>query len=114
MKLYFYTPMRKPFFILTFLLAGLAAAGQELNFKVSINAEQIQTSEQALFKDMERALANFLNTRKWTSDSYGNQEKINCNLFLNITKMPSIGNFAANARITAARPIYNSNYQTFG
>lgn len=110
--LYFYTPMGKSFIIVTFLLAGFAAAGQELNFKVSINADQIQTSDKALFKDMERAFANFLNTRKWTSDSYGNQEKINCALFLNITKMPSIGNFAANAQITSARPIYNSNYET--
>ncbi len=110
--LYFYTHMRKSFILITFLFSGLAAAGQELNFKVSINAEKIQTSDQALFKDMERAMTIFLNTRKWTSDSYGNQEKINCNLFLNITRMPSIGNFEANARITAARPIYNSNYQT--
>ena len=110
--LYFYTRMGKSFIIVTFLLAGFAAAGQELNFKVSINADQIQTSDKALFKDMERAFANFLNTRKWTSDSYSNQEKINCALFLNITKMPSIGNFAANAQITSARPIYNSNYET--
>ena len=27
-------------------------------------------------------------------------------------KMPSIGNFAANVQITAARPIYNTNYET--
>jgi hypothetical protein len=61
---------------------------------------------------MERAFANFLNTRKWTNDSYKNHEKINCSLFLNISKMPSIGSFVANAQITAARPVYNSNYES--
>jgi Fe-S-cluster formation regulator IscX/YfhJ len=91
---------------------SLASYGQELNFKVTVNADQIQTTDRGIFKDMERAFANFLNTRKWTNDSYGSQEKINCTLFLNITKMPSIGNFAANAQITTARPVYNSNYET--
>lgn len=86
--------------------------GQELNCKVTINADQIQTTDRGVFKDMERAFATFLNTRKWTNDSYKNFEKINCTLFLNINKMPSIGNFAANVQITAARPIYNTNYET--
>ena len=104
--------MRKFFIFITVSLVGFAAVSQELNFKVSVNADQIQTTDRGLFKDMERALANFLNTRKWTSDSYNNHEKISCTLFLNITKMPSIGNFSANAQITSARPIYNSNYET--
>jgi hypothetical protein len=87
-------------------------AAQELFFKVIVNADQIQTTDRAVFKDMERAFANFLNTRKWTTDSYKNHEKINCSLFLNISKMPSIGSFVANAQITAARPVYNSNYES--
>lgn len=86
--------------------------GQELNFKVIVNADQIQTTDRAVFKDMERAFANFLNTRKWTQDSYKNYEKINGTIFLNITKMPSIGNFTANAQITAARPVYSTNYES--
>lgn len=93
-------------------LSAVVAYSQELNFKVTVNAEQIQTTDQAVFKDMERAFANFLNTRKWTQDSYKPHEKINCTLFLNIKEMPSIGNFSANAQITAARPVYNSNYET--
>jgi hypothetical protein len=104
--------MRKYFIVTILVLLGFTAVSQELNFKVTINADKIQTTDRTVFKDMERAFANFLNTRKWTTDSYSNHEKINCTLFLNITKMPSIGNFAANAQITSARPVYNSNYET--
>jgi hypothetical protein len=86
--------------------------GQELNCKVTINADQVQTSDRGIFKDMERAIANFMNTRKWTNDSYKNHERINCGIFLNISSMPSIGSFTANAQITIARPVYNSNYET--
>ena len=94
------------------LLLCFASQGQELNCKVTINADQIQTSDRTVFKDMERAIANFLNTRKWTNDTYKNHERINCGLFLNIGKMPSIGNFQASAQITSGRPIFNSNYET--
>ncbi len=98
-----------PLFLI-FLAASVY--GQELNCKVIINADQVQTSDRGIFKDMERAIANFMNTRKWTSDSYKNYERINCSIFLNISKMPSIGTFSANAQVTVARPIYNSNYET--
>ncbi len=102
--------------ILLVTLLGIASISisysQELNCKVSINADQIQTSERSVFKDMERAITTFLNTRKWTSDTYKNHEKINCGIFLNISKMPSIGVFSASAQITLARPVYNSNYET--
>lgn len=98
--------------ILFFVLNGFVLSAQELNFKVIVNADQIQTTDRAVFKDMERAFANFLNTRKWTNDSYKNYEKINATLFLNITRMPSIGNFTANAQITSARPVYNTNYES--
>lgn len=104
--------MRNFFTLIILSWLGISAVAQELNFKVTINADQIQTTDRAVFKDMERAFANFLNSRKWTNDSYSSHEKINCTLFLNITKMPSIGNFAANAQITSARPVYNSNYET--
>lgn len=94
------------------LIIATPACAQELNFKVTINAEQIQTTDRQVFKDMERSFANFLNSRKWTPDSYKNYERINCALFLNISKMPSIGNFVASAQITVARPVYGSNYET--
>jgi hypothetical protein len=98
--------------VLFLLLVATPTFCQELNCKVTINADQIQTSDRSVFKDMERSIALFLNTRKWTTDTYKNHERINCAIFLNITKMPSIGVFAANAQITVGRPVYNSNYET--
>lgn len=103
--------MRKVFFFAALTLCNSVFA-QELNCKVTINADQIQTSDRSVFKDMERAIAAFLNSRKWTNDTYKNYEKINCGIFLNISRMPSIGSFAASAQITAARPIYGTNYET--
>src|SRR6185295_2909415 len=104
--------MSRSLALLFFLLLPALLSAQELNCKVTINADQIQTSDRGIFKDMERAIAAFLNTRKWTTDSYKNHERINCGIFLNISRMPSIGSFSASAQITVARPVYNSNYET--
>src|SRR3954470_22948882 len=101
--------MRSVFLLL--IIVSISVSAQELNFKVTVNADQIQTTDRNVFKDMERSFANFLNSRKWTQDTYKNYERINCAIFLNISKMPSIGNFIASAQITAARPVYGSNYE---
>src|SRR5258706_4781843 len=105
-------PMRNIIFLFLALLFCVHSFAQELNCKVTINADQIQTSDRSVFKDMEKSFAAFLNSRKWTNDLFKPYEKVNCSIFLNISRMPSIGSFVANAQITAARPIYNTNYET--
>ena len=98
--------------ILLFIVIGfpLSAFAQELKCAVTINASQIQTSDMGIFKDMENSIEQFMNTRKWTNDTYKNHEKINCNLLITISKMPSIGSFSASVQVQSARPVFNSNY----
>src|SRR5687767_13022190 len=85
---------------------------QELSCNVTINATQINTSDRGIFRDMEVAIEQFLNSRKWTNDAYKAHEKINCNMLITITKMPAIGSFSATVQIQAARPVYNTNYSS--
>ena len=99
-----------PFILLT-ALPGLLFA-QELNCTVAVNADQIQTSDRGVFRDMEIAFERFLNSRKWTNDEYDNHERINCNLVITINRMPAIGSFSATVQVQSARPIYNSNYES--
>ncbi|HYG02355.1 MAG TPA: DUF4835 family protein, partial [Chryseosolibacter sp.] len=100
--------------LLTIVLIFLVSASmaQELNCSVSINASQVQTSDRAVFKDMENALEQFMNTRKWTNDDFKTHEKIKCNILLTITKMPSIGSFNATVQVQSARPVFNTNFES--
>lgn len=101
--------------LITFIslfLAVQAINAQELNCIVNINASQIQTSEQSVFKDMKTAIEQFMNGRKWTNDNFKNHEKINCSFLITITKMPSIGSFTASVQIQSARPVYNTSYSS--
>ena len=85
---------------------------QELNFTVSINADQVQAADRSIYPEMENAFERFLNDRAWTGDKFQNNEKIKGNLIITIQDQPSIGQFTANAQIQVIRPVYNSNYES--
>jgi hypothetical protein len=104
--------MTNKFFLLLLFILPAASFGQELRCTVTINSTQVATSDRGIFRDMKTNIEQFMNTRKWTNDAYKNHEKIDCNMLITITQMPSIGNFEASVQIQSARPVYNTNYST--
>src|SRR5690606_16200299 len=101
------------FLFLCFLVTTLATStgvAQELNCIVTVNVgPKVQTTDRTVFTDMKNAFQQFMNTRKWTNDTYLPHEKINCSILININDMPAIGFFSASVQIQAARPVYNTN-----
>ncbi len=92
------------------VIVSAPAMSQELNCTVSINASQVQTSDASVFRDMKNAIEQFMNGRKWTTDTYRPHEKVLCNILITVTKMPSIGSFSASVQVQSARPVFNSSY----
>jgi len=101
-------------YLLTTLLLVNSTFGtsQDLNCDVVIDAVRIETSDKRVFKDMEIAFENFLNTREWSPDEIKPEERIKCNISITLNEMPSIGNFKATVQIRSARPIFNSTYES--
>ncbi|MCG8320462.1 MAG: DUF4835 family protein [Cytophagales bacterium] len=105
--------MKKVLCSLLVLFSLITSYGQELNANVVVNlGPRVQTSERAVFRDMETAFSQFLNTRKWTNDNFSIEERIDCNLVITIEKMNSVSSFEAAVQIQSARPIYNTNYES--
>jgi hypothetical protein len=109
----------KPVLFRTLLLALLVAisgtaSAQELNCKFKILHEKIVGVDPQFFRGMERAITDFINTRKWTTDDYGQQERIDCNMLLNITARSDKDQdlYTATLNIQATRPVYNASYTT--
>lgn len=96
----------------------LASMAQELNCKVDVVSPQIQdASAQALFVNLKNAIYQFMNTTKWTTDNFTNQEKIECNLYINITSENSatgtqVNDFNATMLVQSTRPVYKSGYSS--
>ncbi|MFZ9660843.1 MAG: DUF4835 family protein [Chitinophagaceae bacterium] len=95
------------------LLQVNSVLGQELNARVSVNTSQVGSSvDKKVFQTLQTAIVNFLNKRKWTSDDFATQEKINCSFVLNLQPGSESNVYKAALTIQAARPVYNSTYQT--
>jgi len=103
----------KNLLVLTLLCMSSIADAQELNARVTVNYQQIPTSiDRKVFKTLQTSLNDFLNKRKWSSEDYGPQERINCNFLLNLTANTESNVYQATLTVQAARPIYNSTYQS--
>lgn len=101
--------------IFILFIGALSTTAQELNCRVVVNAQQIQTTERNIFSDMETSFTQFLNNRKWTDDEFSSEERINCNIILTLDpneSTPSSGRWGASVQILSSRPVYNASYET--
>ncbi len=106
--------MRKIFLYLPVLLLSIVFTNaQELQAKVSVASNRVGPGvDKKIFQTLQTALTNFLNNRKWTNDTYQANEKISCNFLLNIGSAGDNNTFSASLTIQAARPVYNSTYNS--
>ncbi|HNF47924.1 MAG TPA: DUF4835 family protein [Chitinophagales bacterium] len=104
--------MKKSIAFLLILGACLTIQAQELNCVIAVNSPKNQNIDPLVFKNMENAMMDFVNGRKWTNDVYKESEKIRCAITINIMETPSEGEYKATAIIQSQRPVFNSNYHT--
>ncbi|HEX8278549.1 MAG TPA: DUF4835 family protein, partial [Segetibacter sp.] len=103
---------------LTFILLLLitfqsSTCAQELQSKVTVVASRVpNTVDKKVFQTLQGQLTNFINNRKWTSDVFQPNERIECNFLLNIESVIETNVYKASLTIQAARPVFNSSYST--
>ena len=98
--------------ILFILLLSISIQSQELNAKLTINAQKIPSQNQELFSNLETSLNQLLNDQKWTNVAFAKKERIDCNIMIYINENPEQNTYIAEMQITARRPVYNSTYVT--
>ena len=94
------------------LLAAFNVAGaQELKANITVVSSQVSNNtNQNVFRTLQTALNNFINNRKWTSDNYQPNEKIECNFLFNLQSTGDLNVYNASLTIQAARPVFNTSY----
>ena len=98
-------------FLLT-LAASRPIAGQELDCQISVIAPTINNVEVAVFEQLETAITEFMNGRRWTTDEFLLTERVTCTMQITINKATSQTNFEGTIQVQSSRPIYNSNYNS--
>lgn len=104
--------MNKVFVTIWSFLFIIHSYSQELNCRVSIFSQQIQTSNKHIFESMQKDLYEFMNNRKWTDHVYSYDEKIECTILINLTEQISTDQFKGTMQVQSIRPIFNSNYNS--
>lgn len=92
-----------------FILMSLQA--QELNCSITVNADQVNQTNQQIFRTLERSLNDFVNKNQWTNRIYQENEKVNARMFITVTEFNS-NRFKANIQIQSTRPVYNTSYES--
>jgi Domain of unknown function (DUF4835) len=86
---------------------------QELKAGITVLANRISSQiDHRIFQTLQTSLNDFLNNRKWTNENFQPNEKIVCNFLLNLSGNLDNQTFQGSLTIQAARPIFNSSYQS--
>jgi len=102
--------MKKLGIVLLLVCITMVSNAQELNCTVTVNSSQISGSDKTIYDDLQTAIREFLNNRKWTNYAFKQEEKIECNFFITITERVSDVDFKGNIQIQSRRPVFNTSY----
>lgn len=101
------------FFLLIASLVVTLCGAQEINAKVAIITSRISSQvDKRIFNTLQTQLTNLINNRKWTEDSYKQNEKIEVNFILNLDRELEQNVYGASLTIQAGRPVYNTSYNS--
>ncbi len=89
-----------------------SASAQELKCNVQVVSSQIQGTNRQIFQTLQNAIYEFMNTMVWTNHVYQPNERIECNILINLTEQISADEFRGSIQVQSNRPVYNSSYNT--
>lgn len=99
--------------LLLLVLPSVASAeGEELNATVNLNASKVQGSNTEVFTMLQDALNEFINSRKWTTNTYEENERIVCSFNFVVNSYSNDGSFDCSLMVQATRPVYGSSYNS--
>lgn len=103
--------------VLIACLAGFSMFGrsQELNCQVNIVTDaslEVTSVELEIIEQLKQVIYEFMNNSPWTKDKFTVEERINCNLQIQISGIPSPGTYTGAIQVQSSRPVFNSSYNT--
>lgn len=98
--------------ILALLLFALQWSGaQELNCVITVNSDQVDQTNQQIFRTLESSLNDFVNKSRWSDRVYNENERVNARMFITVTEYIS-PSFKATIQIQSSRPVFNTSYES--
>ena len=103
--------MNKYFLFFLLLLFAKLNQAQELRARVSVVSNRVNnTVDKQTFTNLQTALNDFVNTRKWSNDVFKTNEKIDCSFLLNLESTGESNVYKGSLTIQSGRPVFNTSY----
>ena len=103
--------MRNIFFVIIIFSFSKVINAQELRARINVLSNRVGGNvDKKTFQTLQTALNNFINNRKWTTDNFSPEEKIDCSFLLNLESTNDANVYKASLTIQSARPVFNSSY----
>lgn len=84
---------------------------QELNCTVTINSDQIQGTNKAVFDQLQQSITEFINNNRWTNLTFAQNEKIECSMMIIVNAVQD-NVYACEMQLQSRRPVYGSSYNS--
>lgn len=89
-----------------------SAVAQELEIRIQVNHSQLQGVDNSKYESMQKALNEFVTNQIWTNNVFKTEERIKCNMLLNITKEVYSDEFQGTLQVVSSRPVYGTGYDS--
>jgi len=99
-------------FLLFALFMSSGVFAQEFNCKVQINTQQVQGFDRSVVSDLQTAMTEFINNRKWSNYNFAPEERIECTLLFTVNQIISNDEFKGTFTLIMQRPVYNTDYSS--
>ena len=106
--------MKKAYLIAALFVALFvsSAEAQELEIRIQVNHSQLQGVDNTKYENMQKALNEFVTNQIWTNNVFKTEERIKCNMLLNITKEVYSDEFQGTLQVVSSRPVYGTGYDS--
>jgi len=106
--------MKRAYLIAALFVAIFAqsAAAQELEIRIQVSHSQLQGVDNSKYENMQKALNEFVTNQIWTNNVFKTEERIKCNMLLNITKEVYSDEFQGTLQVVSSRPVYGTGYDS--
>ena len=95
------------------LLSFGTVRSQEIQARLTVITAKVSNQvDKKVFQTLQTSLTNFLNSRRWTTDVFKPNEKIQCNFLLNIDQELGNNTYKGKLTVQAARPVFNTTYDS--
>lgn len=104
--------MKKLGIILVLALFSENLYSQEIKANVQVIAPSVQLTNKEILTTLQTSIIQFINSRKWTDETFETREKIEMSVFIEIKNISNASDFTGTMQISSTRPVFGSTYKS--